>query len=174
MSRIIAIDPSLTSTAVAHGTEKLPLLTMWRPKAKGAERLNEFYDLVDEHMPYDTRDVAVYIEGYSFSSRHSQAHALGELGGVLRLAYHRLSVPVTEVPPSTLKKFATGKGNASKAAMVSAVASRTGLEFDTDDAADALALYCLGRELRGLEHPMGQLPKTHLSALDKLQEADDA
>lgn len=168
MAYIIAIDPSLTCTAVAFGHDAEPVVQLWKPKTRGAERLAEFVRLVGAIAR--NKQAVAYIEGYSFAS-HAGRERLGELGGVIRFTLHDWHVPVVEVPPSTLKKFATGKGNASKAAMVSAVASRTGRTFDTDDQSDAFALWCLGRELHGLEHPMGQLPKTHLSALDKLKEA---
>ena len=54
---------------------------------------------------------------------------------------------VVEVPPSTLKKFVTGKGNAKKDQMMLAIYKRWGTEFDNNDAADAYALAQYGRTL---------------------------
>jgi Holliday junction resolvasome RuvABC endonuclease subunit len=48
------------------------------------------------------------------------------------------------VPPTVLKKYVTGKGNASKAQMMEGVAKKWGPQFDNDNLADAYALaqYC--------------------------------
>lgn len=53
---------------------------------------------------------------------------------------------VTEVPPSTLKKFACGKGNASKAEVMAATAQNfPGLVFKDDNDSDALWLAVMAR-----------------------------
>ena len=55
------------------------------------------------------------IEGYSYSSRPTQADSiLKELGGCLRRDLCRLDYNITEIPPSTIKKYFTGMGNAKK------------------------------------------------------------
>jgi Holliday junction resolvasome RuvABC endonuclease subunit len=53
---------------------------------------------------------AVAIEGYSFASQHSHAHALGELGGVVRhqLA-EKLGLRAVTVAPHTGRKLLMGK-----------------------------------------------------------------
>lgn len=165
---VVGVDPSLTGTAIyteAHGA------ILIRPKAKaGPARLSEIAARVRdmaELAELKGDDALVIVEGYSHASKF-QAHALGELGGVLRVDLYRAGIPYIDVAPTKRAMFATGKGNANKAAVVSAVASRTGLEFRSDDEADALVLYCLGRELLGLEHPLGRLPQTHRRALDGL------
>ncbi len=58
------------------------------------------------------------------------------------------NTPVVTVSPATLKKFATGKGNATKTQMVAA-AIRCGWDGDgQDDACDAWWLYHMGVYLR--------------------------
>lgn len=52
----------------------------------------------------------------------------------------RLGIEHTALPPATLKKWTTGKGNADKAAMLEAVERRFGRRCDTHDEADAVAL----------------------------------
>ncbi|GHB52714.1 hypothetical protein GCM10010331_45440 [Streptomyces xanthochromogenes] len=87
---------------------------------------------------------AVAIEGYSHGSRF-QREALGELGGVVKLAITEIAGvrswrhPII-VPPPTLKKFVTGKGTANKKEMIDAVARRYGAIFYDDNLADAYAL----------------------------------
>ena len=51
------------------------------------------------------------------------------------------NIPYTSVPVGTIKKFATGKGNAPKSAMIEAVYMKWGVVTDSDDEADAVALF---------------------------------
>lgn len=114
-------------------------------------------------------DPIVFIEGYSFASRNSQAHAIGELGGVVRLTLWNLRIPYIEIPPTCRAKFATGKGNAGKNEVVSAVSARTGIVWSgsgADDMCDAWLLEECGRVRLG--YPRFEWPQTHLAALDKV------
>lgn len=109
------------------------------------------------------------LEGYSFASRNSQAHAIGELGGVVRLTMWNLCVPYVEVPPTCRAKFATGKGNAGKNEVVSAVSARTGIVWSgagADDLCDAWLLEEMGRIRLG--DARFDWPASHLAALDKV------
>lgn len=64
-------------------------------------------------------DVAfVAIEGYAYGAIN-QAFSLGEVGGVLRLLVHEeYGLSRIDVPPASLKKWATGSSEASKDDMV--------------------------------------------------------
>jgi Holliday junction resolvasome RuvABC endonuclease subunit len=76
-------------------------------------------------------------------SRNSQAHSIGELGGVVRVALYERRIPFIEIPPTCRAKFATGKGNAGKSEVVSAVSAMTGIVWsggDGDDRCDAWIL----------------------------------
>ena len=53
---------------------------------------------------------------------------------------YRASIRLLIVPPSTLKKFVTGSGVAPKNKMMLGVYKKWGVEFETDDEADAYAL----------------------------------
>lgn len=148
--RILAADLSLTSTGLAlpDGTT----LTLKPGKRTGCERLAWIRDEVLEHakpldfgIPVDL----VVIEGYAMGTgRQAGTYAIGELGGVIRLALHEAGIPYIEIAPATLKKFATGKGNANKDAVLLA-AARAGFDGDNNNEADAwwlrkLALYHYG------------------------------
>ena len=67
------------------------------------------------------------------------AHVYGGLQAVLTAWCEDNKVPYEAVSVGTIKKFATGKGNASKEQMIEAVTS-WGYSPDDDNAADALAL----------------------------------
>lgn len=176
--RILAIDPSLTGTALVGPSfdTDLDVVDRWKIVTKGmtgTDRLRFIRDRVLDAACGQSADPGndgadiVLIEDYTYGQGR-QAHQIGELGGVLRLALDDVGVRWVPVNASTVKKFATGKGNAKKAAVVAAVTHRTGRETPDDDIADATAIYCIGLALQGLAHPMGVLPKTHLAALDKI------
>lgn len=66
---------------------------------------------------------------------NAHAHKVGYLWGCQR----------RETPPTTIKKFATGSGRATKADMIEAV-TRWGFDPATDHEADAIALMTYWRE----------------------------
>lgn len=179
MKRILAIDPSLTGTALIgpSTSPNLEVVGCHKIDTKGlagTDRLRRIRDQVLDRACGNTMDPnhdgadVVLIEDYAYG-QGQQAHQIGELGGVLRLALDDAGIPWIPVNVGTVKKFATGKGNANKAAMVAAVTHRTGRETPDDDIADATVIYSIGLALQGLPHPMGTLPKTHSDALTKVE-----
>lgn len=75
--------------------------------------------------------------------RHMGVDAAHVYGGVLATVTswcERQGTPYSGVPVGTIKKFATGSGNAKKAAMVAAVKVRWGIEAGDDNEADAVAI----------------------------------
>jgi crossover junction endodeoxyribonuclease RuvC len=111
----------------------------------------------------------VCVEGYSFASRNSQAHSIGELGGVIRVALWEKQIPYVEIPPTTRAKFATGKGNAAKTEVMSAISARTGIVWSgkgADDMCDAWILEEMG--LTTIGHSRFDWPAVNLSALEKI------
>lgn len=123
----IGLDLSLTSTGVAVGDETFIVSAK---DIEGTERLlqirTQLERLFNDHK-VDAAKAIVAIEGYSFASRNSRAHALGELGGVVRLWLHEQGITHIIIAPTARAKFATGRGNASKSEVVSAISARTGL-----------------------------------------------
>lgn len=67
------------------------------------------------------------------------AHVYGGLMAHLTAFCEAHGIPYEGVPVGTIKKFATGKGNADKAAMIAAARAR-GFDPKDDNEADALAL----------------------------------
>lgn len=164
MKNLLGLDLSLTSSGYAHNFKYGTITT----KEKAAKRL---YIISSEiiNICIQNNIEAVIIEGYSFASRNSQAHSIGELGGCVRMRLWENKIPYIEVPPTVRAKFATGKGNASKNEVISSVSAMTGIIFQgsgADDMCDAWILYQIG-----LAH-MGQSeynwPKPNLEALNKI------
>lgn len=156
--RVIGLDLSLTSTGVALPDGSVRRITV---KAVGVERLVRIADAVRRLA---VADLAV-IEGYAFGRQNQAAH-LGELGGVIRVSLFGLGVPYVEVPPALLKKFATGKGNASKEDMLVAAVKRLGYDGASNDEADALWLRAAALDAYGL--PVAEMPRDQRAVLGKV------
>lgn len=165
--KVIGVDPSLTATGLAlvDGTTST---VKYRPDTVGDWRLltisNALEEATTETLPFgDTVDLAV-IEDLP-----THAHGAGLTGmvqGIVRLQLMCTGVPYITIPPSTLKKYATGSGNAGKPDMRMELYKRTGLDIKDDNQVDAFWLRALGHELLG--EPVVALPKTHTDALGKL------
>lgn len=142
--RVLGLDLSLTSTGVAHvdGTPD----RLAPPRLTGMERLawlrSEVHRLVLQQRLTSERLVdLVVIEGYAMGSkRQSHSYATGELGGVIRLMLHTSLIPYVEVAPASLKKYATGKGNASKDEVLAEAIRRLQYQGANNDEADAMWL----------------------------------
>ncbi len=62
---------------------------------------------------------------------------LHELLGIFKYKLIEWNIPYVEIPQTTLKKFATGKGNAQKSDMVIKAYKEFGFEAETEDEVDA-------------------------------------
>ena len=142
----VGLDPSLTGfgvAAVGAGVDKTWLL---KPKKTGVDRLLEISyalgDLFDQLRSDGGQILDVAVEDTVRASY--SATVLGELAGVVKMTCHAtLSGPgkyPLKVPPSMLKKYATGRGNAKKVEVVLAVYKHFGLEIRDDNEADAYVL----------------------------------
>jgi hypothetical protein len=66
----------------------------------------------------------VFIEDYSYGSKGRVFH-IAENGGVCKFLLWKNNIPYETIPPTVIKKFATGKGNADKEKMQEAFLSET-------------------------------------------------
>ncbi|MDQ3107836.1 MAG: crossover junction endodeoxyribonuclease RuvC [Actinomycetota bacterium] len=138
---VAGIDLSLTAPGLATAAG----VAVLKPKTTGTQRLIVIRDWIVDVV--DTNTVAV-LEGYAFG-RPNQAHHLGELGGVVRVALAERDITTWIAAPATIKKFATGRGNARKPDMLDA-SRRAGYEGSNDDnAVDAWWLYQYGLYVLG-------------------------
>jgi crossover junction endodeoxyribonuclease RuvC len=161
---LLGLDLSLTSSGYSLNGDTGIIAT----KAKGPERLSIVNKTVLQLCLDESID-CVIVEGYSFASRNSQAHSIGELGGCIRMTLWECNIPYIEVPPTSRAKFATGKGNAGKTEVISAISSKTGKVFSgagADDECDAWVLEQMGLVKLGLSRY--SWTKEQLSALEKI------
>lgn len=146
--KLMGLDLSLTSTGVSVDGETFAIAS----KFKDVERLSDIRARMTDVLQAHEVSAAV-IEGYAFSARNSQSHKIGELGGVIRLLLHDMGIPFVDVPPTSRAKFATGRGNAAKTEVISAVSARTGRIWSgkgADDECDAWLLEEMGLQAIGI------------------------
>lgn len=150
--RVIGIDPSTSSTGIAWPDGRTTTIradTVAKHDANGsAQRANAISNRVAaaiRRLP-NKPDLAV-IEDYlllvGFQNGQHTTRRLVEVGACIRMALASLQVPFVEIPPSSLKIFATGHGGATKEQMVAAARARGGRPRN-DDEADAWLLRELG------------------------------
>lgn len=171
--KIVGLDLSLTDTGWACCESDEVLIGVYelgrvQPKTMGMRRLQQ---IRDEVLTLCAGADLVLIEGYSFGSaqkkKNSQAHATGEMGGVVRLALYEEDLAVAEMPPTSLKKFATGKGQCEKGLVLAEAVRRLGYKGGNHNEADALWLMFAGLVHFGFS-PV-DFPKVQLEALEKVQ-----
>lgn len=76
----------------------------------------------------DTNPDHIFIEGYSFSST-GKVFNLAENCGILKYNIWKSGTTFSVLPPSVVKKNATGKGNANKQLMEEVFVKTTGLDI---------------------------------------------
>lgn len=138
----LGLDLSLTSTGVSYGGVTISI----RPTTRGVERLVDVRDKVMA-VCEGQRIQIVAVENYSYMSRYSHAHSIGELGGVVRVALREREIPFVEIPPTCRAKFATGKGNAGKVQVMEEITRKTGIVWEGNDADDRCDAWILEQML---------------------------
>lgn len=150
----LGVDQSLRAAGVCRLSDAGSvdeLYTIDPGKRRGPARLAFIEASVQRSLSSNVQFVC--FEGYSYDSV-SRHFALGEVGGVLQLLAYKLDIPALAVAPASLKKFATGKSNASKEAMCRA-AEKLGVDIgdDDDNQADAFFLATIARYIGRGDQP---------------------
>ena len=153
--KVVGLDLSITATGLAKRDGSTFTI---KPGSTGDQRLVEIRNCVG--LAVGGCDLVV-IEDVVV--RSSAAAVVGMVHGAVRYALLDWNIPYVTVPPATLKKFATGRGNAGKPEMAVALFKRFGLELTDDNQVDALWLRAAGHELLG--EPLVPLPSSQVDAL---------
>ena len=72
----------------------------------------------------------VFLEDYAFGATGRVFH-IAENTGILKYNLWKSDIPTTTIPPTVIKKFATGKGNANKEALQTQFITETGFDIKT-------------------------------------------
>lgn len=163
--RVVGLDLSISGTGAAYESASGLAVETWKlPATLGDRRLMTISDRVNT-ITWDTKPDLFVIEGPVMRSQ--AASVSGMVHGAVRCALMAAGVPYVLMPPATLKKYATGKGNADKTAMALALYKRAGLEYADDNQVDAWLLRAAG--LQHLGHPIVDLPAAQVEVLAKVE-----
>ena len=157
---VIGIDLSLrrTGIATAHATN-----TLTPPQQlAGFARLRWIRAQI---LGITLQADHVVIEGLSYGSHTPSALERAGLWHLVMVAIDARGIGWTEIAPATLKKYATGRGNADKGQVLAAAIKRLPADVDNDNAADAAWLAAIGHDLLGA--PICDLPAAQCAAIDK-------
>lgn len=158
---VIGVDLSLTCTGIAGAgwTDHV------RPKnLTGHPRLAFLVEHIGSYLRH--ADLVVF-EGPSFGPGVKHRHE--DLAGLRVMMRHwcwKRGIRYAVVPPSNRALYATGRGNAAKGEVRTAVADRYGIHTEGRaryDEADALVLAAMG--LHHLGHPLAEVPDRNATAL---------
>jgi Holliday junction resolvasome RuvABC endonuclease subunit len=173
---VVGIDPSLTGTGVVRvGVETVTKLI----PSKGHQgdllpdrwaRISVISDLI---IRLSGEVALVVIEQPAYSGTGGKH---GDRDGLWWLIVNRLilTVPVLEVPPATLKKYVTGKGNADKDAVIAhVIRDYPDVQVEDNNVADAYGLAAIGRRILGDPIETKPLSKEKQAAFQVCQELYD-
>lgn len=158
---VVGLDISLTATGLAAPNGRLSTWTT--DPTMGDARLVDISDRLNQLVRSNPIDLVV-IEDLP-----THAHGAGKTAmvhGVIRERLLRRGIPFVLVVASSLKKYATGRGNATKPDMRMELFKRAGLDIGDDNQVDAWWLRAMGLEHVG-QAPL-ELPALHRDALVKV------
>jgi Holliday junction resolvasome RuvABC endonuclease subunit len=154
--RVSGLDLSLTATGVCDPDGNV--FTIATDDNDGDRRLNVIRLRVLEVVQGND---FVRIEDLPTHAKSAGITAM--VHGVVRADLAALGIPYARVVPSTLKKYASGKGSGDKTLMAMSAFKRAGVEFADDNQCDAwwLRAMCLDH----LGHPLFELPELQRKSL---------
>ena len=165
----VGIDPSLNSTGLVIFQEPTDILVAEtfsaNNKEMGLARFKGYDDglakLADLFEICEVPPCAIFhiaVESPAFAAKGKRSHHLAEWNGICKnnVVNGHWTLPVNivdsgtwkvyEIPPTSLKKFMTDKGNASKSEMAYSVKKKYNVDFGEkpgwSDKVDAFALAC--------------------------------
>jgi Holliday junction resolvasome RuvABC endonuclease subunit len=164
--KVTGLDLSMTATGVAHSSiEGETLAACTHLIAVKGTRDSRLMTIKNQVREYVRGSELVLIEDLP---RHAMAAGItGMVQGSVRTMLLEESIPYASLPPASLKKFATGRGNASKTDMAVAAYKRGAVEFTNDNECDAWWLWVATMDHLGA--PVFDLPKTQREALAKIK-----
>lgn len=168
---VVGLDLSLTATGMAVVAPAAQKVATIKSKGKKDDTLlmrqARLVGIVGEILADILPHTHVAIESAAHGAVSGHHHDRSGLWWMVVQQLIERGCYVYEVAPTQVKKYVTGKGNASKMEVMAAAIKRyPGMDIEDDNQADAVALAAF--LARALGHPIdGDLPKVNLAALDK-------
>lgn len=162
MTKVLGIDPSTLATGLALPNGSFTTIAPTSKADENAQRLHELYSTLRTVVSHMEIDVAVMEDVMATGGPQAIARKrLSELRGVFLLALFEFCIPVVDIHPTSLKKYATGNGNAQKHDIVKE-AKNQGARVHNDNEADAHFLKKIGDDYYNL-------PTSHWHSLEDYQ-----
>ena len=136
------IDLSLNATGFITLTEDKEIIKEEIISSKPKNEIEERIIFIrDEISKLISSPSIIYIEGLSYMSVSATLAQLAALHYTIRIFLYELKTyPFKIIPPTSLKKFTTGKGNSKKSLMIKEVYKKWGYDTSDDNLADAYGL----------------------------------
>ena len=139
---VAGIDQSVrhTGVCVLDADGNIADLRLIEPSKtlEGSKHLVFIRDSLNELLKKYALKVVV-MEGYSYNSLNKK-FLLGEVGATIKLCVYDTNATLYDAAPTQLKKFVTGRGDASKEDVMTHLASQYGVHITDDNLADAYGL----------------------------------
>lgn len=169
--RVVGIDPSLTGTGVAVAGDEITVQVIDSTGHTAASLTERWARMTTirarvSQIVRETEPALVVIEAPALDARHGAHLDRDGLWWMLVDEMFLGDISLVAAPPKSVKKFATGNGNASKDQMVAALARAfPDVDLIDNNGSDALAMAAFGRELTGESIWPKPLTKKQLAAL---------
>jgi crossover junction endodeoxyribonuclease RuvC len=164
---VAGLDLSLTGTGIATATGLRLVASDGQEHDPLGARRRRLAELVAEITGALAAADLVFIEGPSLGQKTQRGTF--DRAGLWWLVVDQLAhdaVAVAEVPPKTLKLYATGNGQCTKPDIRVETLKRYGIDIRDDNEGDAFVLRAIGLDLLG--RPLVKLPESHRRALKAL------
>ena len=163
--RFVGLDLS-TKTGLVIIDELGNVLTEKEITSKVKKDPQRMIDLTDQVLSHLKKDDVIAIEGFSYGSRGRGVAFQFGYGYAVQIALYTNDFKYLIVTPSQVKKFATGKGNASKDNMIIPIYKKWGYEHKSDNVRDAFVLAQIARATK-ISTKLTKYQKEIIDALKK-------
>ena len=143
--RVLGIDASTKTGLVFMDHTDVYASVLRNDHLRGIARISWIRSAFDTYLDSHPEIDCAVIEGYAYANKFTLS-TLIEIGINLRLSLYQRKIPCYICPPTTLKKWATGKGNAKKPEVAAGVLSKWGYSNPSDDVIDAYVLAKIAQE----------------------------
>lgn len=150
--RVVGLDLSLTSSGVAPSDG-----STYRIKTNAKQTLPDRLRTIADRVCFEISNNTLTLIEEVPSHAAFSITALAKVHGAV--LYKIGNSPMLYATPPVLKKYATGKGNANKDAVLAEAIRRFNFQGTSNDEADAFILMNMGMDLLGT--PLVAVPQTH-------------